>query len=69
MPANELVPEMMLSCKEVTRLVSQGLDRRLAWSERLRLRVHLAICDGCSNFRKQIDFLRRAVQRLGSRTS
>ena len=69
MPANELVQEMMLSCKEVTRLVSQGLDRRLAWSERLRLRVHLAICDGCSNFRKQIDFLRRAVQRLGSRTS
>ena len=60
---------MMLSCNEVTRLVSQGLDRRLGFGERLRLRVHLAICDGCSNFRKQMDFLRRAVQRLGSGTS
>ena len=60
---------MMLSCKEVTRLVSQGLDRRLGFGERLRLRVHLAICDGCANFRKQMDFLRRAVQRLGSGTS
>ena len=60
---------MMLSCKDVTRLVSQGLDRRLGFGERLRLCVHLAICDGCSNFRKQMDFLRRAVQRLGSRTS
>jgi hypothetical protein len=60
---------MMLSCKEVTRLVSQGLDRRLGWFERLRLRLHLAICDGCTNFKKQMDFLRRALRELGSRTS
>jgi hypothetical protein len=56
---------MMLSCKEVSRLVSQGLDRRLGFAERLRLRVHLAICDGCTNFKKQVDFLRKAAKRLG----
>ena len=56
---------MMLSCKEVSRLVSQGLDRRLGFVERLRLRVHLAICDGCTNFKKQVEFLRRAVKQLG----
>jgi len=55
---------MILSCKEVSRLVSQGLDRRLGWLERARLRLHLAICDGCTNFKKQMDFLRRAVARL-----
>jgi hypothetical protein len=59
---------MMLSCKEVTRLVSQGLDRRLPFGRRVQLRVHLAICDGCTNFRKQMDFLRRAVARLGTTT-
>jgi len=58
---------MMLSCQEVTRRVSQGLDRKLGFAERVRLRVHLAICDGCTNFRKQMDFLRRAVERLGQR--
>jgi hypothetical protein len=58
---------MMLTCKEVSRLVSQGLDRRLGFGERLALRVHLAICDGCTNFRKQVAFLRKAVQELGSR--
>ena len=58
---------MMLSCKEVTRLVSQGLDRRLGFAERVRLRLHLAICDGCTNFKKQTAFLREAVRRLGSR--
>ena len=59
----------MLSCKEVTRLVSQGLDRRLGLGERVRLRVHLAICDGCTNFKKQTAFLRTAVRHLGSRNS
>ena len=55
----------MLTCKEVSRLVSQGLDRRLGFGERVRLRVHLAICDGCANFNKQVTFLRKAVARLG----
>ena len=56
---------MMLNCKQVSRLVSQGLDRRLGFGERLRLRIHLAICDGCSNFDNQMAFLRKAVARLG----
>jgi hypothetical protein len=60
---------MILSCKEVSRIVSQGLDRRLSLFERLRLRLHLAICDGCTNFKKQMDFLRRALRELGTRSS
>ena len=59
----------MPTCKEVSRLVSQGLDRRLGFIERLRLRVHLALCEGCTNFRKQAAFLRAAVRQLGSKNS
>ena len=55
---------MMLSCKEASRLVSQGLDRRLGFGERVMLRVHLAICDGCTNFRDQVAYLRKAMSRL-----
>jgi hypothetical protein len=55
---------MILTCKEASRLVSQGLDRELGFGERLRLRVHLLICNACTNFSRQLDFLRRAVQRL-----
>jgi predicted anti-sigma-YlaC factor YlaD len=54
----------LLSCKETTRLVSQGLDRRLGLGERLVVRIHLAICEGCSHFSRQAAFLRRAVARL-----
>lgn len=56
---------MMLPCKEVTRLVSQGLDRRLGFGERVALRVHFAICGGCRNFERQMKLLREAVQQLG----
>jgi predicted anti-sigma-YlaC factor YlaD len=59
---------MMLSCKQVTRLVSQGLDRDLGFTERVRLRVHLAICDGCTNFSRQIAFLRKATAKLAERS-
>jgi hypothetical protein len=58
---------MLLTCKEATRLVSQGLDRRLGPAERLVLGLHLLICDGCTNFSKQAAFLRRALSRLADR--
>ena len=55
---------MMLTCKETTRLVSQGLDRDLAFGERVTLRLHLAVCIGCRRTRRQMAFLRRAVREL-----
>ena len=55
---------MMLSCKETTRLLSQGEDRKLAFGERVALRVHLAICQGCRNVNAQFRFLRLAVSDL-----
>jgi hypothetical protein len=60
---------VILSCKEAARLVSQGLDRKLGFGERVTLRVHLAICDGCTNFKDQVAFLRKAVSRLGDETA
>ena len=54
----------MLSCKEVTELVSQSQDRELTVSERVALNLHLTICKGCRNFEAQIGLMRRAFQRL-----
>jgi predicted anti-sigma-YlaC factor YlaD len=59
---------MMLSCKQVSRIVSQGLDRELGFSERVRLRVHLAICEGCTNFSRQMAFLREAMAKLADQS-
>jgi hypothetical protein len=53
----------MVSCKEATRLLSQGEDRRLSLGERIKLRLHLAACTGCARFQHQIDFMRGAMSR------
>ena len=55
---------MLLSCKETTRLLSQGEDRKLGFGERIALRVHLAICNGCRNVSAQFKFLRLAMKNL-----
>ncbi|HEX7953300.1 MAG TPA: zf-HC2 domain-containing protein [Burkholderiales bacterium] len=52
----------MLTCKEVSELVSHSMDRRLGWLERWRLRVHLKACEGCRNFQKQMTFVRTALR-------
>ncbi len=61
----------MLRCKEVTRKLSESQDRELPLAERLQLEMHLAMCHGCRNFRKQLTFLRMACRRYmaGARSS
>ena len=53
----------MLKCKEVSHLLSESQDRKLDLSERLQLKVHLAMCRGCRNYKGQMDFLRLACRR------
>lgn len=57
---------MRLTCKEVSMLVSQQLDRKLSLWERATLRLHLLVCNGCRNFLTQTQFIRRAVRRMVS---
>lgn len=52
----------MLTCKQVSELVSHSLDRRLGWLERWRLSFHLKACEGCRNFSRQMSFLRTALR-------
>lgn len=53
----------MRSCKEVTRLVSQSLDRPLALRERIALWLHLRVCKLCARYRRQLLLLREAIRR------
>lgn len=53
----------MLSCKETAQRLSKTQDRDLSRSEKLQLKMHLAMCGGCRNFSKQMDFLRAACKR------
>lgn len=50
------------TCREVHRLVSEGMDRDLTLVERTRMRLHLMVCGACTRFNRQMDTLRRAMR-------
>jgi hypothetical protein len=53
----------MISCKDVSRLVSRQEDARLPYWQQVRLRLHLSICVACANFERQVRFLRTAMRK------
>lgn len=53
----------LLSCKDVTHLVSQMQERQLGPFERWALRLHLAVCEACAHFEAQMRFLRDAMRK------
>jgi len=53
-----------MKCQEAAQLISRGMDEHLPWWQRSGLRLHLLICDACTNFRRQVRLLRAAVRRL-----
>ena len=59
----------MLSCMEVTHLLSEAQDRKLTLAEKMHLEMHLALCKGCKTFKSQMSFLREACQRYAKARS
>ena len=51
------------TCKEVAALLVAREDRALPPLERLALRLHLAACDACPKFERQLQLMRRAFGR------
>lgn len=52
----------MDNCKKISKMMSDATDRDLTLWERLRIRVHILMCTGCSQFARQLQIL-RAVSR------
>ena len=45
-------------CTDVTRFVSESMDRTLLVLTRIKLRLHLMICEGCAQYQQQLLALR-----------
>lgn len=49
----------MPTCKETSVLASRAMDERLPFADRMAMQFHLAICDNCARFTRQLHEMRR----------
>jgi predicted anti-sigma-YlaC factor YlaD len=51
------------TCRETSALLSQKQDRARGLGERVGLYLHLAACQACRQFERQLAFMRSALKR------
>lgn len=61
---NLLILRTLPPCKEIVKIVSASLDRRLTVRERVVMRLHLMACKPCVRYMEQSHFLQAAASRL-----
>ena len=54
----------MLSCKDVTSLLSESMDHSLPLGKRVGVRLHLLICKFCARYDRQLLLIRETARRL-----
>ena len=52
----------MLTCKNTSRLISEGQERQLSLRERINLRLHVWMCNNCRRFEQQIVAMRNIIK-------
>lgn len=57
---------MMLSCRDVTQLISRSMDASLPVGKRIGVRVHLLICRFCARYEKQLLLIRETMRRVAA---
>jgi len=53
------------TCKEVTHLASDSMDRSLSTFDRVRMKLHMLVCERCVRYYRQIRAIHEAFRRHG----
>ncbi len=56
-----LMNKMFLSCLKATELIEKKLHFKLTLTEKVRLKMHKAMCDACTMYEKQSNILDKAL--------
>ena len=57
----------LFSCKRVSALISQSMDRKLPLYKRMGIQFHLMMCVLCRRYRKQLLLIRSVLQESNRR--
>jgi len=52
----------IFSCKKITRLISESMDRELPLYKRMGIRFHLMMCALCRRYEKQLLYIRSILR-------
>lgn len=52
----------MLTCRELTEIITDYLEGRMSFMDRVRFRVHIGMCRGC---RAYLDQMKQTIGTLG----
>jgi predicted small metal-binding protein len=55
------IAEHTPKCHDMTRLISESMERPLPLRTRIAMRFHFLICVWCERYRDQLSFLRKAL--------
>lgn len=54
---------LIYTCQDMSRLLSDAMDRTLPWHTRLRMHLHLRICLLCRQYQHQLALLRAVLRK------
>ncbi len=59
----------MLNCKDMTKVISDSLDRKLTLRQRMELWMHIMMCGLCRRFRSNALAIRKKVRETSAQPS
>jgi predicted anti-sigma-YlaC factor YlaD len=63
---NSFLAQFTGRCDDTAQLLSESMDRTLPYWTRVQLQMHLVICKGCRQYRKQLWTIREALRRAAT---
>jgi predicted anti-sigma-YlaC factor YlaD len=64
-PVKSIMRKLKMSCADTSLLISERMDHSLPLMKRLRVGIHLAMCEVCRYYENQLKVLRKLAQHLG----
>ncbi len=61
---NCILKKFKLTCEDTSSIISESMDHRVPFGKRLRLKIHLALCEVCMYYKKQLETIRKLAQNL-----
>ncbi|WP_153631414.1 hypothetical protein [Prolixibacter sp. SD074] len=60
---NKIMHFLFLSCLKATELIEKKLQVRLTMREKMQLEMHKMMCDACTMYEKQSEFIEEGIKK------